>query len=190
MLEEEIATIHDEKYRKMLTKIVSDYHDKLKLAKATNSGKHHPPEERGEGGLLVHIRRMVRIATDDGSITKHFGLSDNEHDILVVAIILHDIGKVVGEPHQEESCRIFAKYIADFRIPRVDRQRIDSMILRHMGSWNNAPRVPETKLEILLSALDYIDSREFVHVEEKEANYRRYINKSLSCIKKIFQYKI
>lgn len=166
MFKNEIDSIKDEKLKKMMNMIVTDYGQIFETLSASKTCLYHPPEECGEGGLVLHSRRMSKLV--DSGLTEHFNLSEHEKDLLIVSVLLHDIGKVVGEPHWEESSRIFNKYASECGISRVDRQKISNAILSHMGSWVNNPRQPETKFEIILSMLDFIDSRRFVHISMRE----------------------
>lgn len=52
----------------------------------------HPPDEYDNDGLLIHTRRVAKIAMCMGSAV---GISDDEMDTLLAAALLHDITKAV-----------------------------------------------------------------------------------------------
>ncbi len=87
-LEDEISHIDDDNLRVAVATCVEDRWDKMKILPASTSGKYHPPEERGPGGMVLHIRRMCNLAIQ---LDRHLALSMYEKDLLIAGCILHDI---------------------------------------------------------------------------------------------------
>lgn len=51
---------------------------------------HHPKDEHSEWGNLIHVKRTIKIAAILADIEN---LSNHEHNILIAALLIHDIGK-------------------------------------------------------------------------------------------------
>lgn len=51
------------------------------------SGEHHPPDERGAGGLVLHTKRVVRLCEH---LSRSYDLDKLNRDLLIAAAILHD----------------------------------------------------------------------------------------------------
>lgn len=181
ILEKEIELIDDERLGNAVFDIIKDREEMLKNYPASTGGKHHPPEERGPGGLVLHIRRMVNLLHE---ISKHLGLTDLEHDILIFCALTHDIsnidiskqgddgriqrdGKMYGLWHGCLSANISTKYLVKEGFLELDETVliIQGIIRSHMGVWLPNNRQPSSKLEIIFSLVDFIDTRENVHVE-------------------------
>lgn len=181
ILDKEITMIGDGQLRRAAVLCIREYEDLLELIPASTSGKYHPPDERGIGGLRLHIRRMAHILY---KTAKHFGLSDKDRDILVFCSIVHDISNlstaklVKGElTRDHETWRKWhgnlSSQIATERLMEVGFASDDPILLTiqgiiqsHMGAWSPNLRQPvNNKLEIIFSMADYVTTRENVLVE-------------------------
>lgn len=180
LLEEEINLIGNNSLKKSLRTFIDKWESKLIHMPCSFSGKYHPPEERGSGGLVLHIKRMCKLAN---GLKTQLSIDDNSFDILIAAIILHDMsnlmiyemndeGKWIGnrelykEWHEELSYAMFIPHFApDVPLTSDLPLRLQALIHSHTGGWTPQNKQPYRKLEIILSTLDYIDSREYVHVE-------------------------
>lgn len=60
----------------------------------------HPPDEYGDGGLVLHTKRVVRTAI---LIANTFDCQPVEFDILVAAALLHDVTKPVWKDDEKNS---------------------------------------------------------------------------------------
>lgn len=61
------------------------------IAKASSSGRWHPECTNKEGGLIVHVKRVVYLAN---RLCEGWGITSVDRDIVISACILHDIAKV------------------------------------------------------------------------------------------------
>lgn len=180
-LEEEISHITNENLRAAAQECITDRWDKLKILPASTSGKYHPPEQRGPGGTILHIRRMCNLAVQ---VVEHLKLTDYEKDLLIAGCVLHDISncdiieiddngkvtrnvKMLREHHSLLSAQITMGYLAKHGIEPTSELALElhGMISSHMGYWYAGWRKPTTKLELILTLLDFIDSRVNVHIE-------------------------
>lgn len=62
------------------------------LIPASFSGKHHPPDEHGEGGNVLHTKRVTRVVR---LICESQERDQFETDMMLAAAILHDLTKGV-----------------------------------------------------------------------------------------------
>ena len=180
-LENEISHIDDDNLRAAVQQCIEDRWDKMKILPASTSGKYHPPEERGPGGMVLHIRRMCNLAIQ---IDRHLGLTVYEKDLLIAGCILHDISncdivEIDENGRVSKDDKKFKKYhalmSAQIAIDYLTRQGVDpgsemslelhGMIASHMGHWYEGWRKPTTKMELVLTLLDFIDTRVNVHIE-------------------------
>ncbi len=180
-LEDEISHIDDDNLRVAVATCVEDYWEKMKILSASTSGKYHPPEERGPGGMVLHIRRMCNLAIQ---LDRHLALSMYEKDLLIAGCILHDISncviaqidengrvtkndKLFKEHHSLLSAQIAIDYLIKQGVEPTSDMALElhGMIASHMGYWYEGWRKPVTKLELVLSLLDFVDTRTNVHID-------------------------
>ena len=110
----EYTYIKDDKKREDLKYLVSNLPDYFFNIPASSSGKYHPDFARSEHGLVKHTKVAVRIAKE---LLDNPGLNDfndNEKDIIIMALILHDgfkSGKVQEKHTKFEHPLIVCEYI-------------------------------------------------------------------------------
>jgi hypothetical protein len=156
---------------------------------ASFSGKHHPQDERGQGGNLLHTKRVVRIAL---IVSESYGLVDEERDPILAACILHDITKgkfVPGDnPSYEydpmhpytvgsfvEKCRILDKEYSNDTVSSTlfVTEDVVQSILRlvrcHLGPWSPVPETyPITYMDYIVHLSDHIASKIHSIIEDSE----------------------
>lgn len=182
LLQDEIEMIKDSRLQKAVKYCISPRQELLKIYPASIGGTYHPPEERGPGGLVLHIRRMVYMLSN---LANHLGLMEIERDILLTCAFLHDISnvdlssvdnygkvernhKMYSAWHGNLSAQIATTYLrlAGFEDTDEILLIIQGIIQSHMGHWYPGFRQPiNNNLELIFSVVDYIDTRENVHVE-------------------------
>lgn len=122
---------------------------------------HHPDNELGIWGNLIHVKRVLLIAKEFVNIED---LDTPSADILYSGLLLHDIGKY-GIDGSEERIQLkthaeIAKRLILARLDHVASQTelaITSIVVTHMGRWGNVK--PVTQLEKLGGYCDCIASR-------------------------------
>lgn len=149
------------------------------LIPSSFSGLHHPPDERGASGNVLHTKRVVRVVM---LLSNSQDRSTTEKDILIAAALLHDITK--GRDHADGIIRYdeFHPYTVETAVDwaRMEDEKmiqeggtssslwIDqealTQILRlvrcHMGTWSPIPEtVPLSTLEWMLHHADLIASK-------------------------------
>lgn len=118
---------------------------------ASSSGKYHPRQSLGEGGLLRHTKIATRVFANTicRSYLEGGTLSQKEADLCTLAILLHDTFKRGADgkqqyckPHGAIAANFFLaagrQYFADnpsSTITDDDLKAMCSAIAHHMGPW-------------------------------------------------------
>ena len=87
--EKEIGWIHSEKIAKFTTYCVNNLPDYFFTVPASSSGKYHPSYALGDGGLVRHTKAAVSIAHELFNL-EMFPFTNDEQDLIIVSLILHD----------------------------------------------------------------------------------------------------
>ena len=130
---------------------------------------HHPDDEIGIWGNLIHVKRALVVAKEFVGIED---LSTLEADELYSALALHDIGKY-GPDGMEERIQLktHAEIAVNFILARLGADATEAqeiilgIIMTHMGRWGNVK--PTTRLEKVASYCDCIASRNSIHIPIK-----------------------
>lgn len=165
MLEVEISLIDDPKIREATRMMILINERVLKRLPSSRSGKYHPPDERGEGGMVLHLKRCVKWMLE---FIREFPSLVRHKDALISATLLHDIGLCYKEDESEKEHRrhpdIGARETNDgfkeMGVPFLKRRRIVKYIREHMSHWyKNEPSSFESRMVALA---DYVASRKWV----------------------------
>ena len=173
---EELGCIKDNKIKEFAEEAVKILPDYFFTMPASTTGKYHPDYTLGEGGLLRHTRSAIRFLMEL-SRNKIFSFTDEEFDLGIVALILHD-GWKLGEAKTSYSVANhpeFAKNVLETSIELVgiitDEQFkiMTDLIWTHMGQWNMDWKskkeilpIPATPLQELVHLCDYLASRKCI----------------------------
>ena len=131
MLYKEIETITDPTLHMFTHKALSSAPSNFWDIPASSSGKYHPEESRGEGGLVRHILGGLYFIREYCIV---YTANRYEEDCCIAAMILHDIGKAVAEPHDIVNA-ISLRYLAKdtYDVPIVHDAIAGARW--HMGKW-------------------------------------------------------
>lgn len=187
-----LEKIKDEKMRRALLRAYSLYGYKARFLPSTITGKYHPPDEKGYGGLLRHMDKTAWLIDQ---IATEYQFSDTVRDMLITAAYFHDLGKVkqtsvTGELIYRKDETIFQTKVTrnvdsldnhpliGAGIAREFLKRegvkgeliiiICDLIAKHMSHWYPWLPQPETELEKLFALADFIVSREEFRIQEGE----------------------
>lgn len=140
---------------------------------ASSSGKYHPEWSLGDGGTVRHTVFAMYLGHE---LSRTFGLTELEHDIVISALALHDTLKYGIEydvryfpmhpylPRNYYGNKHDGIVTSFFKEPGIPNTLFDA-IERHMGSiatgeWHSVGRVkPENKVEYVVHLADYLASR-------------------------------
>lgn len=142
------------------------------------TGNYFPPDERFEGGSVLHTKRVVRIVRE---ILFAQDKTQEEIDQAIAAALIHDItkgtrhpdGQVIYDPMHPYTVDALVSYVRMDDNQNSDETRSSTLwisdehltnILRmvrcHMGSWSPIPEtVPVTNLELTLHLADLLASK-------------------------------
>jgi uncharacterized protein len=104
---------------------------------------------------LQHVNRVLRWAE---RITDHENLKVNK-DVLIITVLLHDLGRLVGEPHAYYS-KVIAEYmLEELNCPSSLKQEVIDAISAHSFSYAVARGIsPKSDLGRVLSDADKLDA--------------------------------
>jgi len=108
---------------------------------SSSTGKYHPAQSNGEGGLVRHTRAVVYFAV---KLCEVYGLTGISKDCVISACILHDIlkyGAVKGshttKNHDYEGALFVWRHGIEFGIDQALLATICNGIAFHMGRWTD-----------------------------------------------------
>ena len=135
----------------------------------------------GDGGLVRHTKVAIRFLVECFRLAWYERISDDDRDLLVVALMLHD-GWKSGISHSkytlDEHPVIAIEQLKNNEeintlLPSEQLELIYSCIETHMGQWNISKKtfqefapVPATSYQKLIHFCDYVASRKLF-----EANF-------------------
>ena len=183
MFDKELELIKNDRLRENAEVLVDSLPDYFYEISASSTNKYHPNYTIGEYGLLKHVKVAVRIAYELLNNESLGNYTQDEKDLMLIALILHD-GLKHGKTHEQYSRFDHPIIMADFieekkeELSFTDEERnlIRNCIASHMGQWNTntysnviLPK-PVTKYERFVHMCDYLASRKFLEVEFDEDN--------------------
>jgi len=182
--EAEMVKIEDKRLIPNFMHIMADVEPDFYIDPASKTGKYHPPDSNGEGGL---VRHSLRVATIAAKFAECIGV---ETDLMRIAGYLHDICKTIDYKEHARLAAIKIKeeiaYLVDdlYLSPEVkgltDKwNNIAKMVESHMGKWGykQPHTIPETAFhlaDIAASMPEYM-SIEFAEQQGKIIRKARYL---------------
>lgn len=127
---------------------------------ASSSGKYHPTNELGVGGLCRHTKATMIMAK---TLFKLFCFEPEEEDLIMAALALHDIAKP-SKLHPIEVKAILDPMMEDY----YDLiEKVIPLIESHMGQWDQFGKLPQPKddLQRFVHLCDYLASRRFISID-------------------------
>lgn len=183
--DKEYCYIKDDKKREDLKYLVSELPDYFFEIPASSTGKYHPEFASTKNGLVKHTKVAVRIAKEllDNPGLNNF--KDNEKDIIIMALTLHD-GLKKGNPEEKYTKVDHPLLASSFIMERKDKLSLNNgeldlftrIISSHMGIWNKdfndneVLPIPKDKYERFVHMCDYLSSKKFINVEFDDINIK------------------
>ena len=183
--DKEYCYIKDDKKREDLKYLVSELPDYFFEIPASSTGKYHPEFASTKNGLVKHTKVAVRIAKEllDNPGLNNF--KDNEKDIIIMALTLHD-GLKKGNPEEKYTKVDHPLLVSSFIRERKDKLSLNNeeldlltrIISSHMGIWNKdfndneVLPIPKDKYERFVHMCDYLSSKKFINVEFDDVNIK------------------
>ena len=183
VFEQELKYLKTDKVRKACEVMIEKLPDYFFEIPASSTGKYHPSFSLGNGGLLRHTKAAVRIAVElfnDSSINN---FNQNEKDLIIFAITLHD-GLKSGFQKSEYTLFEHPILMSNFLKENKDNltltdEELDLVcrcIETHMGPWTTNYKgeevltPPKDKYQRFVHMCDYLASRKFLNIEFDKNN--------------------
>lgn len=174
----ELNYIKSKEYQKnaeILIELLPDYFFEVSAA---STGKYHPKFAQGEGGLVRHTKAAVRIAYEllPGIIGEPF--KQEEKDLMILALIIHD-GLKHGITKQQYVQFDHPILIAGFVKKYQDKTTftdneiafLQNVLLSHLGQFTTnyysdvvLPR-PTNKYQKFVHMCDNLSSKKFLNIK-------------------------
>lgn len=170
-----VAQIPHEAFRKLTERALEEAPAAFWTAPASTSGKYHPADSLGRGGLVRHTRKVFRLTVD---LLNMLGIeADNiRHSIALSAALLHDTWKVTKETeHSNFEHPVLAALAVDqllkefsADISHLAGSLLCQAIRSHMGRWTTSKHssytlpAPESQLDHIVHTADYLASRKHI----------------------------
>ena len=174
----ELEYIKNPKYLeniKLILPLLPDYFFKVP---ASSTGKYHPSFSLGDGGLVRHTKAAVKIAYTllQSKTTNNF--SDDEKDLIIISLILHDsfkLGLIEEKYTRVDHPLIAASFLRDNKdklsFNDYELNYICDSIETHMGEFNTDYRgnevlpLPKTKQQRFVHMCDLLSSKKFLDIK-------------------------
>ena len=135
-LAEEISRVKAKYIRKFTEEAFAAADANFWKAPASSSGKYHPPEDLGEGGLVRHSIKAGRVAE---CFARRAKFSEIELDMAISAALLHDVcknGVPWGEHTDYTHGLIASEWLKQFKLAdAVVKEIILNAVRFHMAPW-------------------------------------------------------
>ena len=175
---DEINYIKDKRIKNSLITMLDRLPDYFYEVPASSTGKYHPSFSLGKGGLVRHTKAAVRIAKELFEDSSLNNFTQNEKDLIIFAITLHDglkSGKTKSEYSLFEHPILMSNYIKENENDlELDKDEIDLVcrcIATHMGPWTKNYKgeevlsPPKDKYQRFVHMCDYLASRKFLDIK-------------------------
>ena len=140
-------------------------------AQASSSGKYHPACCNVTSGLLRHVRRAAEIARH---LIRAYELNQQKADIVLAAVILHDIKKRKFQTHATAAGEMIMEVVRENKnfltwVGLESLIEIIKCVRYHMGPWTEKafkkPMEAFTIPEMIVYISDYFSSRPDIAME-------------------------
>ncbi len=164
-LYKQIEKIHDTDIKKFTKLALDNAPPEFWIAPCSSSGKHHPPEDNGEGGILRHKIKGAYVVPE---LARFYDISELDADIVGSGWLLHDIRKngiLWGNKTHSAHGLIAYVWLQQFPLKQPEKEAICNCVRYHMGRWSQPAEEAERALkpttnELIVQLTDYVCSRE------------------------------
>ncbi len=137
MLSGEIERINSEDIKMFAVLALMHADPKFWTAPCSSTGKYHPPEDQGEGGIIRHLIKGTAVVEE---FARRARFSPLERDIAIASFLLHDICKQGAPPWGEHTDYTHGMIAYDWlrQFPLHDmyaKQAILDGVRYHMAPW-------------------------------------------------------
>lgn len=174
--EREISYIKDTNNQEDIKFLINLLPDYFFTIPASSTGKYHPKFASTKSGLVKHTKVAVRIAYDLFETVNN--LTDNDKDLIIMALIMHDgLKKGLEEEtyvrfdHPLLVSKLIMEHAKDLKMDVMDVRKLCMMIESHMGKWNTSKYskvelpLPKDECQRFVHRCDYLASRVYLNVK-------------------------
>lgn len=179
---EEIDKLKDIKNRRFANYILNRLPDYFFTVPASSSGKYHPKNDLGKGGLVRHSISVVRMLEHLVEPEGYFDFDEDQFELLKIAALFHDCMKSGTQEEYEKNSHtkfLHPLYAANFimsmaiesEYPYEKAIFIYDAVIAHMGQWNTSYSdsgklpTPVSPGQKVLHLADYLASRKDINME-------------------------
>lgn len=195
----ELKWIKNKDIRKFAIETISVLPDYFFVIPASSTGKYHPSYSLKEGGLVRHTKGAVLIAktlldlemfgeqwNGDNDLPWNNNFIDEEKDIIITALLLHDGvkhgiegGRYSVATHPTDMVKFINNNDKVYQILSATTiGRICDCIASHMGEFNKDYKTkeeilpkPESNMQKFVHLCDYLASRRFIEINFTKVDY-------------------
>ena len=179
---EEIETLQNDDNRRFARRLLDTVPDYFFSVPASSSGKYHPKNDLGDGGLVRHSICVARMLDHLLEPRGYFDFSDEQKELLKVAALFHDCFKSGTQDDYEKSKHtkfLHPLYAANHIMTTAitggfsyeKALFIYNTVISHMGQWNIGKNgegilpTPFDQSQKVLHLADYLASRKDINME-------------------------
>lgn len=178
LVEPILDTFENEDLRELCIAVLENFPEYIWEVPASSSGKYHPAQDLGEGGLMRHQICVARICNYIVGLEQYQNrINSRQRDCMRIAAIAHDCRKsgLENSGHTVHEHPILAgDAIGDMKewFPKLaeEIEVIRELIYSHSGQWVDSKRSelilpkPVTEMQELVHLSDYIASRKDIEM--------------------------
>lgn len=162
----QLVKISNLEIREFVKAILNNAPEGFWTTPCSGSGKYHPPENQGNGGLIRHLLKCLETAQD---MCRYFGLSESDMDIVLAGVFLHDIkknGDPWGPSTDMEHGLIGARFIEKFSLCEPAKTEIMNCVRYHLYRFTRTKGDIErasnpSRNELIVQLTDLFCSRKY-----------------------------
>ena len=136
LVQKEVEKIVSEDIKEFTYQALAEVDENYWTAPASSSGKFHPPEDNGEGGLVRHVIKGVAVIEQ---FARRARFSQRELDEAISAFLLHDTcknGVVWTTPKTDYTHGLIAsEWLEKFHLAPTAKVAIQNAVRYHMAPW-------------------------------------------------------
>ncbi len=136
LVQKEVEKIVSEDIKEFTYQALAEVDENYWKAPASSSGKFHPPEDNGEGGLVRHVIKGVAVIEQ---YARRARFTERELDEAISAFLLHDTcknGVVWTTPKTDYTHGLIAaEWLEKFDLEPAAKVAIQNAVRFHMAPW-------------------------------------------------------
>ena len=181
-LYEKLNEINDLEIRNFVKEVLDNAPVCFWVRESSSTGKYHPLENQGNGGIIRHVLKCFSLAKDFCFLLE---LNKNNRDVVLASIILHDIRKYENEFDEyttNEHGKLGFDFLERFDLREPEKTKIRNCVRYHLGPFTKTPGDIErgrnlSQNELIVYLVDIACSRKY-------ASWLPGVEVSLESIKK------